>query len=80
MALSFSTWACRLGFGNALKLAPAAKIGSELREHAEHVEEALTSRRTGVDRLRCSPRGSRYVRVLFEPPTTTKRLGGRSQH
>jgi hypothetical protein len=32
-------------------LALAAKVGLELREHAEHVEEALTRRRAGVDGL-----------------------------
>jgi hypothetical protein len=61
-ALSFSTGldqstasdpvdACRLGFGDTLRLTLAPQVGFEFREHAEHVEKALAGRRAGVDRL-----------------------------
>jgi hypothetical protein len=40
-----------LRLGDALKLALAAKVGLELGEHAEHVEEALAGGSAGVDGL-----------------------------
>jgi hypothetical protein len=44
-----------LGLGDALELPLTTEIGLELREHAEHVQEAFAGGRAGVDRLlRCS--------------------------
>jgi hypothetical protein len=37
--------------GDALQLPLAAKVGLELGEHAEHVQEAFAGGRAGVDRL-----------------------------
>jgi hypothetical protein len=39
------------GFSNALKLTLAPKVGLELGEDAEHIEEAPARGRAGVDRL-----------------------------
>ncbi len=41
--------------GDPLQLPFPPQVGFELREHAEHVEEALASRGAGVDRLLCRP-------------------------
>src|SRR5438105_11632383 len=40
-----------LGLGDAFHLSLFAQVGLELREHAEHVEEALARRGAGIDRL-----------------------------
>jgi hypothetical protein len=44
------------GLGDPLQLALPAKVHLELREHAQHVQEALAGRRAGVDRLLRGPR------------------------
>jgi hypothetical protein len=41
----------RLRLGDAFDPPLAANVGLELGEHAQHVEEALAGRRTGIDRL-----------------------------
>src|SRR5262245_59899617 len=42
---------CRLGLGNAFKLAFPPQVGLELSEHAKHIQEALARRRARVDWL-----------------------------
>jgi hypothetical protein len=44
-----------LGFSNALKLALPTEIHFELREYAQHIQEAFPRRRARVDRLLCRP-------------------------
>jgi hypothetical protein len=44
--------ACGLCLGDAFELTLATQIGFELREHAEHVQEALAGSGAGIDRLR----------------------------
>ena len=43
--------AARLGGGDTLHLPLAAQVGLEFGEHAQHVEEGLSRRCRGVDRL-----------------------------
>src|SRR3954470_5951819 len=40
-----------LGLGDAFHLSLFAQVGLELREHPEHIEEALAGRAAGIDRL-----------------------------
>jgi hypothetical protein len=64
-----SPHAGRLGFGDALELPLATQVGFKLREHPQHVEEALAGGRAGVDRLlarleRCAARADLAYDVL----------------
>jgi hypothetical protein len=43
------------GSCDAFQLSLLAQVGLELREHAEHIEEAFAGGGAGIDGLRCRP-------------------------
>lgn len=56
-----------LGLGDPFHLPLAAKVGLELGEDAEHVEEGFARRRRGVDRLfRGLERHSRRAQLMHD--------------